>query len=560
MLKNYVFPHFLSLERAKPDKLLGACHRFLGRFFILLAVLLPGSLLFSQQSGEEGEAPVPLEVKIETSPAAPAVNSPWTLSVLVNHPNPREVNIKPPQFPSSLALERIRTDIRLLDDERWTRVEFLFTPLRTGAITIGSFEVSIPGEQAVTAAIDVRFQEEAGAVRRYNPRFRWVSPASSVYAGEKKELTLELSNWDPSINVPSGIFRGRAPRSAVLEEKPPVEAGEGTYRYEISIIPLEESRVVLEPFSFNFNTYSLNIPGIIIPVLPAASPVNNKTTAYSYQEPPRTGTEHNEDAGSSSMNEISHDGISARPFPVPENRGNVFFPLSGEYSRICDRVRVLWENNRRAEALAEIRRNERDSLCGPFLVPLRRAMEQALSLGFTDDERWRPLKIPLPAWVTFGLFLLFLGILLFVFRKRLKIHKRAFRVRPFGPYTGRDEITASDQLPGGVRQNEVPVNTTSRFRGSFISIIIVILCIGLVLIFLEEETGNFLISRLNSTEKTAVLERTTAYRVPDLKGAVNARFGEGQPVIIGAYHSDWCYAESLDGRSGWVKREEVISY
>jgi len=514
-------------------------------------------LLFSQQSGEEGEIPGQLEVNVETSPAAPMVNNPWTLSILVNHPNPREVNVKPPSFPSSLALERIRTEIKLRNDERWTKVEFLFTPLKAGSVTLDPFEVSIPGEQAVTEAIDVRFREEAGAPRLYNPRFRWASPAPSVFPGEKKELFLELSNWDPSMNVPSGVFRGRAPRNAVLEEKSPVAAGEGIYRYVISIIPLEEGRVVLEPFSFNFNTYSLNIPGIAIPVLPAVNAVNNKTAASPNQG--RAGTGRNKDEDPSSMNEITqneilHDGISPRPFPGPETSGKVFFMISGEYGRICDRVRFLWEDKRRAEALAEIRRNERDSLCGPLLVPIRREMEQSLGLGFTEDERWRPLKIPLEAWVVLCILILFLGIFLFVFRKRL-------RIRRVGGLSLRARQRAFWRRQNGHPKDELSVkNSSSRFSGSLINIIIVILCIGLVLIFLEEGTGNFLLSRLNSTEKTAVLERTAAYRVPDLMGAVNARFGEGQPVIVGAYHSDWCYAESPDGRSGWVKREAVIGY
>jgi len=87
---------------------------------------------------------------------------------------------------------------------------------------------------------------------------------------------------------------------------------------------------------------------------------------------------------------------------------------------------------------------------------------------------------------------------------------------------------------------------------------VIVIC--LIFIFLEEGLGNFFIRRLTLKGNTAVLEQTPAYRVPDIKGAVNARFEEGQPVIIGTDHLDWCYAESPDGRSGWVKREAVISY
>jgi hypothetical protein len=90
--------------------------------------------------------------------------------------------------------------------------------------------------------------------------------------------------------------------------------------------------------------------------------------------------------------------------------------------------------------------------------------------------------------------------------------------------------------------------------------VIIVLFIGLIFILLENGLGNFVPGRLSSAGKTAVLERTPAYRVPDLKGAVNARFSEGQPVIVSDYLGDWCYAESPDGRSGWVLREAVIIY
>jgi hypothetical protein len=60
--------------------------------------------------------------------------------------------------------------------------------------------------------------------------------------------------------------------------------------------------------------------------------------------------------------------------------------------------------------------------------------------------------------------------------------------------------------------------------------------------------------------KTAVLEKASAYRVPESGGAVNARFSEGQPVYIRSSRGEWVYAESMDGRSGWVPSTAVIPY
>jgi len=514
-------------------------------FLILPGLLIPGGFLFpqanatdatgaaittepgetvSKTTGEEfSEDPAspPLVVQIETSSANPVVNSPWSVYILVNHPNPQEVNVIPPRFPASLALERVRTESRSIRDERWTRVEFRFTPMNVGAVSLGSFEVGVPGRQAVTGATNVRFREEPRTVRRYTPRIRVAVPIASVPSGEQGELILELSDWDPQKKAPEGLFRSNLPRNAILEEAPPTAAGEGVYRYTITIIALDENNVVLEPFSLQAEGFTLSIPLITVPVLPALV----------VQSPVLAEDEIPGD-------EISNDGTpDTIPHPFPASSEKVFFLFQGEYSRIIAEVRSLWEEGRRAEAMAEIRRNERDSLSGPFLVSLRREMEQALNLGFTEDERWRPLKLPLLSWVILGLIVLFAGLFLLVFRHRLRAQRNAI-------------------LSNAVLKK----NVTSRRRGGFRNIIILVLLIGLVAVFLEEGLGNFFIRRLTLKGNPAVLEQTPAYRVPDIKGAVNVRFGEGQPVIIGAYRLDWCYAESPDGRAGWVKREAVISY
>ena len=174
-------------------------------------------------------------------------------------------------------------------------------------------------------------------------------------------------------------------------------------------------------------------------------------------------------------------------------------------------------------------------------------MEQNLGLGFTDDERWRPLKMPLLVWVILGFLLLCAIAVLAVFRPHRRIHQN---------FVSRNRIPDDDVS----MDKDSGKSVTSRRRGGFRTVIVLVFSVGLAFIFLEEGMGNFLVSRLSPPGKTAVLEKTPAYRVPDLKGAVNARFGEGQPVIVGDYRGDWCYAESPDGRSGWVPREAVITY
>jgi hypothetical protein len=472
-------------------------------FFILVFFAL--SIFHPEElCADEGDA---LEVFIETSPANPVVNSLWSVYVLVKHPSPREVSVEPPRFPSSLALERVRAEARTTaQGERWTRVEFLFSPLRAETVTLEPFDVKTPLGRALSAAVNVTIREETTR-RRYDPRFRWQSRPPSVSAGKKSELLLELVNWDPMKTVPQGFFQGKAPANAILEESMPFEE-EGVYRYTISIIPLENSAVKIGPISFHYDIYALTIPEITVPVAPAGRPQAN--------------------SGEELVSPQNNDPASDKPPPpFPAGMEKVFFLFQNEYDEIRARAKSLWEDNYRAEALAEIRRNERDNLFGPYLVPLRMEVEKVLGLGFTENERWHPLKIPLTAWAISAFMIFLTALFLFAFRPQRRIRWK---------------------------------NAVFQRGNNFFTITILVFVAALGLIFLEESVSRFSFGSSGSTGKTGVLRETQGYRIPDYKGAISEKFFDGQPASIGDYRGGWCFAETPDGRSGWVPRESVIPY
>ncbi|MCL2380657.1 MAG: hypothetical protein FWC64_03570 [Treponema sp.] len=484
-----------------------------GLLAVLLGIMSAGAL-FSHE---------PLELLVETFPPDPVSGGAWTLSVLVNHPNPHEVSVSPPAFPPSLALQQIRIESRTFRGGRWTSVEYSFTSLAAGDTALQPFHVSVPHGQALTGVTTVSFRPPADAPR-HTPGFRWLYPAAPLALGERGELALELFDWEPSSPAPRGIFQGRAPRSAILTEAAPASTGEGVYRYAISVIPLEETALALEPFSFQAAGFTLTVPGITVPVLPA---------------PPAPPEERHAAAAIAAAETLPAEAPEheSQRIPFPEPRGTVVFFLQGEYDRIVATVRALWEEDLRAQALAELRGNERDSLAGPLLVSLRRELEQALGLAFTGDERWRPLGVPLFAWVFFAGIGIPAAIALCVFRPRFAGRRR---FAPLG--------------------EAAPSRVTSRRRGGFRNVIVLICFVGLALIVLEEGLGRVSTRRLSPAGRAAVLERTPAYRVPDTRGTVNVWFDEGQPVVVGAYGVDWSYVQSPDGRSGWVPRRAVISY
>ena len=483
-------------------------------FFVLF--VFHGNRLWA----DDGEV---LDVQIETYPADPIVSNPWSVYVLVKHPSPREVNVEPPRFPSSLALERVRAEVKITaQGERWTRVEFLFTPLRPDTVTLEPFEVKTPTRRAMSAPLSVSFREET-VRRRYNPNFRWLGNASPVRTGESGELILELANWDPVKKTPQAFFQGQAPVNAIIEESLPFEVMEGIYRYTINVIPIQGNAVKLEPISFTSDIYPLTVPGITIPVLPA----RQESLGEAEESHGILGNGLPEDVQEEETTMDKREQLLAQKPHFPAAPEKVFPLFRREYSQVVTRAKALWDDFRWAEALAELRKNERDSLSGPLLVPVRREVEQILGLGLTENESWHPLKIPLLLWVLFVLFILLAAAFLLFLRRRGSIRKMSV-----GPHRG----------------------------SGFATVIVLFFAVVLALFFLEESLGFFRLGGNGSSGKTAVLRGTLGYRIPDLKGAVSDRFDEGQPVIVGSYMGGWCFAETPDGRSGWVPGGSVIVY
>jgi hypothetical protein len=446
------------------------------------------------QEGENG-----LGVSILSSPENPVTGGSWTVTILVEHPVPREVSVKPPRFPPSLSLERVRSESRLLtrpgrideagpppDPGRWTAVEFLFTILTPGEIILEPFEAAAAGRSAVTREISILVRGDTP--RRSSPVFRWETPVP-LTIGEAAELRLLLINWERGKEAPRDFLKGKAPLNAILEESSPagpLEGGEFIYR--LRIIPLEETGVVLGPFSFQWEGVSLNVPSLSVRVKPKAP---SPASAPPPPEPEEPGN-----------------------IPFPETGGRVFPFFRAEYEQTVSELKALWEEGRRAPALAEIRRKERESWAGPGLAAIRREMEQSLGLSLTEDEKWRPRNIPVFFLCGLLLLLAAAGVLLFRFR--------------------------------------FSAVTSWKASGFKIKIILAAATV-FALIFLVELTEG-------GDKGRAVLEKTAVYRVPEKEGAVSAFFSEGQPVSTGAFRGEWVYVESADGKAGWAPAASVIKY
>ena len=472
---------------------------------ILLFLFFPGGIFFPLGIFSQEEENV-LELLVNSSPVNPMVNAQWTLVIMVNHSNPSNVNVRPPDIPASLHMDRVRIEARMFRNERWTQVEYIFTSRRAGAVNLEPFIVTVPGLQAQTESISVNFRDVPVSTRSYQPRFRWLGSVPSIHTGTKGELLLELTDWNPVMDPPRGFFQGRIPVNAIISEGTPAAAGDGTYRYVISVIALEGDSVNLAALSFISGTYSLSVPALRIPVLSLPQVIIQEEIDV----PDDDGL-----------------GFENPAFNFPEIQGEVFFIFKGACDRIVSEVRTLWNESRRAEALAEIRRYERDSPVGPFLVPLRSGMEQALGLGFTENERWRPLNVHPLSWLFSFFLFIFTGIFLVIYRPRREQNRR----------------TVTSSLPRG-----------------FKSTLLLLLAAGLSFILVEGGLRKLRIIPFNPARNAVVLEQISVHRIPDYNSGINAWFTEGQPVMAGDTRGGWRYVESADGRAGWIPDEAVITY
>jgi hypothetical protein len=187
----------------------------------------------------------------------------------------------------------------------------------------------------------------------------------------------------------------------------------------------------------------------------------------------------------------------------------------------------LWDQGRRAEALALVRRFERDSAAGPFVIPLRRTLEEALDLPPGPDEAWRPWKLLAEALLG-CLLLLAAGVFINLIR----------RAPP-----------SEGQSRGGVTLSAAwGYKVITAFLG-------VLLGLGLWGI----AGGGIPLPRGGKTGAVVRVELETR-RVPDPGGAAGSFFREGEPVLIRSLADSWVYLESLQGKAGWAPLDGIIPY
>jgi hypothetical protein len=228
-----------------------------------------------------------LGLGIEAGPVPGREGSVWTVTILVEHPNPAEVRVTPPALPSSLRLERIRILPRLGGGERRTVVECDFVVLREAGFTLGPFEVAVPGRCGLTRPFTVY---AAGSVSPLPedmalPRLFWAVPQDALRIGGTAEIALRYE-YPPGASLPAETraqsaaawsYRPGLPVNAILEtlpgpplpdSAPTPDRGETGVLLRLRVIPLEgrllslpETRLILAGRSLSVPPLELRLHG-----------------------------------------------------------------------------------------------------------------------------------------------------------------------------------------------------------------------------------------------------------------------------------------------------------
>jgi hypothetical protein len=224
---------------------------------VLAAALLAGAWTLGAQT-PAGE----LRVLAETAPAEPLTGGLWTITFLVDHPRPGEVEVLPPPWPAALAFDSMRREARFVEQEPWTLVEYRFVIRGSGGIRLGPFEIASPRGRARIGPLSLEV--------RAAPRLVWENIPPRLAVGEALEFSLRLVDRG-SGPPPAAAPLPPAPRDCILEalELRPGDREAGRV-LRLRLIPLAAGEFVLPAAAASFGNPPLEIPPLRIRVFSSA--------------------------------------------------------------------------------------------------------------------------------------------------------------------------------------------------------------------------------------------------------------------------------------------------
>jgi len=321
-------------------------------------------------------------VLVQSSPLFPLSGEEWTLTLLIQHPNPHEVTIIAPRFSETFFLDRVLKNFRYMQAagaaERWTEAEYRLIPRDSGAFTIEPFTVHINSVIVRTEPITVTVRDVQPTAAVPRPRLTWENVPAQLRVGESANFGLRISGWDTGLqrglHLPdAAVFMPPLNEAFIIEAEDAASGGSGLVM-RLRVIPLVMQNFYVPGRSVTHNNIVFEIPALSIRVLPRLVPAE----------------------AADEVEVKAADTWQAGAFPAMDtpllsgSRARLFFRVGtfrAEYEAVYRAAGELYGSGSYAEALALLRQNERDHAAFPLFASLRRHTEMNLGLPNTQDEK-----------------------------------------------------------------------------------------------------------------------------------------------------------------------------
>jgi hypothetical protein len=219
---------------------------------MIVFLLMFSSLLYAQEKSPE--------INVITYPGTPVAGQSWTLTLLVDYPDPDEVFVSPPNS-EALSLDRILKTPRVTGDKVQTVIEYRFTPKKSGRFILEKFTVVCPAGSVQTEPIILNRQANTEEKVTNSFQLDWEID-SPVRTGERTILTLR--SRDSQLPPPS-FFLPQTPPGLILSLMPlPEQERKTGIAAKFIIIPLETRDYFFEARSLQYENINFIIPALKI--------------------------------------------------------------------------------------------------------------------------------------------------------------------------------------------------------------------------------------------------------------------------------------------------------
>ena len=215
---------------------------------------------------------------IQTAPDRLVEGSTLTLTLLVAHDNPDEVNVIAPPFTDNILLEYMLKGPRVVEGLWRTAIEFRFILISRGTITFEPFTIMTPQGRIQTDPFDIFVQRaQAGGDGTGNAessyfRLSWENVPANLTIGENAIVSLRVNGWKNAVALPSsGLFLPPVPMGHIVESLPISEKEKSMgIALKLRIIPLQAGVLTIANRRLTIENAIYEVPALRITVSRAA--------------------------------------------------------------------------------------------------------------------------------------------------------------------------------------------------------------------------------------------------------------------------------------------------